>query len=188
MTASKSGAWRITCFIRSTATCLSTSAMTPPRTCTAPSAVVLLSIRCGYSRCVSSANASGSPRGYFYKHDDVHGRQQDVSLCPKARIPPAAPPTARVNGNTPQSPTRCVAEGFPRPLPGSPAWNPAKQNPAVLSAGFLKFLWRRPTLPGTDVPSTIGSGGLNCRVRDGNGCTPSDIVTRKLLIVVFLCD
>ena len=59
-----------------------------------------------------------------------------------------------------------------------------KQNPAELSVGFLKFLWRRPTLPGTDVPSTIGSGGLNCRVRDGNGCTPSDIVTRKLFFVI----
>src|SRR6185369_9524230 len=28
--------------------------------------------------------------------------------------------------------------------------------------------------------STIGSGGLNCRVRDGNGWSPSDVATGKL--------
>lgn len=31
---------------------------------------------------------------------------------------------------------------------------------------------RRPTLPGTPVPSTIGAERLNYRVRDGNGCDP----------------
>ena len=36
---------------------------------------------------------------------------------------------------------------------------------------------RRPTLPGTNVPSTIGAGGLNFRVRDGNGCDPSAMAT-----------
>jgi hypothetical protein len=30
-------------------------------------------------------------------------------------------------------------------------------------------------------PSTIGAGGLNGRVRDGNGCGPSAVVTGKLL-------
>ena len=28
------------------------------------------------------------------------------------------------------------------------------------------------------IRSIIGDGGLNCRVRDGNGCTPSSMVTR----------
>jgi hypothetical protein len=36
---------------------------------------------------------------------------------------------------------------------------------------------RRPTLPGTHVPSTIGAGGLNFRVRDGNGWDPSAMAT-----------
>src|SRR3954454_637436 len=36
---------------------------------------------------------------------------------------------------------------------------------------------RRPTLPGDLSPSTIGAGGLNCRVRDGNGCDPTAIAT-----------
>ena len=33
--------------------------------------------------------------------------------------------------------------------------------------------WRRPTLPEAYAPSTIGAGGLNCRVREGTGCTPT---------------
>ena len=30
--------------------------------------------------------------------------------------------------------------------------------------------------------STIAAGGLNFRVRDGNGCTPSAITTKKSLL------
>ena len=40
--------------------------------------------------------------------------------------------------------------------------------------------WRRPTLPGGYPPSTIGAGGLNCRVREGTGCTPTAGVTNHL--------
>ena len=36
---------------------------------------------------------------------------------------------------------------------------------------------RRPTLPGGLPPSTIGAGGLNFRVRDGNGCDPAAMAT-----------
>ena len=36
---------------------------------------------------------------------------------------------------------------------------------------------RRPTLPRRCQRSTIGAGGLNFRVRDGNGCDPSATVT-----------
>jgi hypothetical protein len=36
---------------------------------------------------------------------------------------------------------------------------------------------RRPTLPGRIHPSTIGAGGLNFRVRKGNGCDPTAIAT-----------
>ena len=40
------------------------------------------------------------------------------------------------------------------------------------------FVIRRlPTLPRSYPRSTIGSRGLNGRVRDGNGCDPSDTVT-----------
>jgi hypothetical protein len=33
--------------------------------------------------------------------------------------------------------------------------------------------------------STISAGGLNCRVRDGNGCDPSAIVTRKFYYFIM---
>ncbi len=39
---------------------------------------------------------------------------------------------------------------------------------------------RRPTLPGGSPPSTIGAGGLHCRVRNGNGCFPAAIATGNL--------
>lgn len=43
--------------------------------------------------------------------------------------------------------------------------------------GFYELTRQRPTLPHTHACSTIGSGGLNFRVRDGIGCGPSDIAT-----------
>ena len=39
---------------------------------------------------------------------------------------------------------------------------------------------RRPTLPHSYPCSTIGAEGLNCRVRNGNGCFPLAMATRKL--------
>ena len=36
-----------------------------------------------------------------------------------------------------------------------------------------------PTLPRTRARSTIGAEGLNCRVRDGNGCDPLARITQK---------
>src|SRR5262249_54482771 len=47
-------------------------------------------------------------------------------------------------------------------------------------ACFENKIRQRPTLPRGFPRSTIGSGGLNFRVRDGNGCDPSDIATGKL--------
>src|SRR5690349_17199047 len=47
--------------------------------------------------------------------------------------------------------------------------------------GFSKRILQRPTLPRGFPRSTIGSGGLNFRVRDGNGCDPSDIATGNSL-------
>src|SRR6185369_13019866 len=40
---------------------------------------------------------------------------------------------------------------------------------------------QRPTLPRRYQRSTIGPGGLNFRVRDGNGCGPSGIATGNLV-------
>ena len=49
-----------------------------------------------------------------------------------------------------------------------------KQKPQRLRWGFrIIKSRRRPTLPRRCQRSTIGAGGLNFRVRDGNGCNPS---------------
>src|SRR6516164_11615671 len=40
---------------------------------------------------------------------------------------------------------------------------------------------RRPTLPRGLPRSTIGAGGLNCRVRNGNGCDSAAMATGNLL-------
>lgn len=45
--------------------------------------------------------------------------------------------------------------------------------------GFDAPAWRRPTLPAPFGASTIGAGGLNGRVRNGNECVPSAIITRQ---------
>ena len=44
--------------------------------------------------------------------------------------------------------------------------------------------WQRPTLPQSLPCSTIGTVKLNRRVRNGNGCYPSDITTRYLYLVI----
>ena len=50
----------------------------------------------------------------------------------------------------------------------------------------LENIRQRPTLPRGFPRSTISSGGLNYRVRDGNGCDPSDIATGNPLARALL--
>ncbi len=53
-----------------------------------------------------------------------------------------------------------------------------RKAPHLAVRGLLSRLFRRrPTLPGGDPPSTIGAGGLNFRVRDGNGCDSTAMAT-----------
>src|SRR5438874_9601548 len=59
-----------------------------------------------------------------------------------------------------------------RPLPRNNS-SPAGHRPL----GLKKSARQRPTLPPGYPGSTIGAGGLNFRVRKGNGCLPSAIVT-----------
>jgi hypothetical protein len=49
--------------------------------------------------------------------------------------------------------------------------------PPVNSVTRKQKTRQRPTLPPRLQGSTIGAGGLNCRVRNGNGCFPSAIAT-----------
>ena len=44
------------------------------------------------------------------------------------------------------------------------------------SRGFF-LCWRLPIVPGRFQPSIVGTSELNCRVRDGNGCTLTVIST-----------
>jgi hypothetical protein len=46
--------------------------------------------------------------------------------------------------------------------------------------------WQRPTLAGALAPTTIGAGELNFRVRDGNGCDLSAIVTKPTTLISLL--
>ena len=73
-----------------------------------------------------------------------------------------------------------------------------QKEPIILSDSFALFLRKmfpgfspkiffirqRPTFPGPRNPSIIGPGGLNFRVRDGNGCCPSGITTEKTDIIL----
>jgi hypothetical protein len=65
----------------------------------------------------------------------------------------------------------------------SPRANKARTQPGT---GLGRLSRRRPTLPGGRPPSTIGAGGLNFRVRDGNGCGPTAIATGNLAEVRYV--
>ena len=78
---------------------------------------------------------------------------------------------------------RATVEAGSGPLVGGPRrnrpQNALERGPGAPLAAFE--IRRRPTLPGTLVPSTIGAGGLNCRVQNGNGCDPAAIATENRL-------
>ena len=56
-----------------------------------------------------------------------------------------------------------------------------KKQPAKIQkrihAGCKDWCRHLPIFPGRFQPSILGASGLNCRVRDGNGCTPTAIDT-----------
>ena len=52
-----------------------------------------------------------------------------------------------------------------------------KKGRPTAGTALLSKCRRRPTLPGPFGPSTIGAGGLNFRVRNGNGWFPAAITT-----------
>ena len=52
----------------------------------------------------------------------------------------------------------------------------------LISERGLCLCRQLPTLPHTFACSTIGPAGLNFRVRDGNGCGPRGMTTRKVKI------
>src|SRR5256885_9711721 len=61
-----------------------------------------------------------------------------------------------------------------------------KQNGPPEGGPFRTMSRQRPTLPPSHPGSTIGAGGLNFRVRDGTGCSPSAMATEtRCPIVTF---
>ena len=67
--------------------------------------------------------------------------------------------------------------------PGAHGWlgRVTKLSPVALAGrGTYKNARQRPTLPSGYPDSTIGAGGLNYRVRNGNGCLPSAMVTEHV--------
>src|SRR6266705_6995241 len=55
-----------------------------------------------------------------------------------------------------------------------------KAEAVVCCFGLWCLSWRRPTFPHSYPCSIIGPARLNFRVRDGNGCDPRGMTTRKL--------
>ena len=51
---------------------------------------------------------------------------------------------------------------------------------SMIECGLRRKGWRRPTLPPPLSGSTIGAAGLNCRVRNGNGCGPCALVVSRM--------
>jgi hypothetical protein len=57
-----------------------------------------------------------------------------------------------------------------------------EKDPAPWAAGsFFRLIRRRPTLPGSLPPSTIGDDELNYRVRNGNGCDFVSMATETFI-------
>ena len=90
-------------------------------------------------------------------------------------------PARRFKGGEYDRPTVGARAPFPfirqpAPVPGGPpSWHTrrAPQGPAPVPEWIRKKTRQRPTLPLSCPSSTIGTGGLNCRVRNGNGCCPA---------------
>ncbi len=100
-----------------------------------------------------------------------------TSHCRRPRRHPGGrggPPRTNDDGRVRETRPRMVParRRDSRPYATSPASNGRR--------GLLSRLFRRrPTLPGRIPPSTIGAGGLNFRVRDGNGCDSAAMATGK---------
>ena len=70
------------------------------------------------------------------------------------------------------------------PVPVLPNLQPKRQTPqsTSMNCGAQLLSRRRPTLPPSCPGSTMGAGGLNDRVRNGNGCSPTAIATGKTFL------
>ncbi len=117
-----------------------------------------------------------------------------AALAPGCCTPARARPltvSAITRARWPSSPARSLSGGHPATVPATTPGTridrrrrpDAKKAPPRRDGTFFIEIRRRPTLPGDLSPSTIGAGGLNGRVRDGNGCDPTAIATEICCVV-----
>src|SRR5207302_8580342 len=79
--------------------------------------------------------------------------------------------------------------GRPHPISSAPACAgpyPYTRKRPPKEPLLLRRIRRRPTLPGGLPPSTIGAGGLNFRVRNGNGCDSAAMATGNLGVLLSM--
>ena len=112
-----------------------------------------------------------------------HRRKLQYHEVVSATSPGATePPGARVSPTTTNSPKSDAADTCGLGGRAEGASNHNAKRPALpfrAARGAAIYRRRRPTLPHTCACSTMGAGGLNFRVRNGNGCGPTAIATGK---------
>jgi hypothetical protein len=102
------------------------------------------------------------------------GRVAAPAVWTRGNRPTSSPPVGSFAGSADVRRTQSHDLGI-APLGLARAQRKAKPRRRGSHRGFLEGIRQRPTLPHGFPCSAIGSGGLNFRVRDGNGCGPSDI-------------
>ena len=118
-------------------------------------------------------------------------RSEKILRSPKAANSPAAEgrdfsaPTIALQ----PLPATCSCRTSRRCSSGSLA---RKKPRAYARSFFLNVILAATYSPTNTLRSTIGEGGLNCRVRHGTGCVPSSMTTKNLYVLgcdlcVFPC-
>ncbi len=109
-------------------------------------------------------------------HDPSHTLSEPPAAQARLIHSPGPPP-ARQNLITKQFTNVSPQLSLPRPRQNAKSPEPS---PFGGDSGLLGIYCRqRPTLPSGFPESTIGAGGLNCRVRNGYGCGPTATATGK---------
>ena len=123
----------------------------------------------GSRRCVGGGFCPPRPRG--------GGLSGSTLPAPRRATPPHFRPDAMAE---PYS----FAPGLASAIrSGSLGVNEKRPPKGPLLLGRIR---RRPTLPGGLPPSTIGAGGLNFRVRNGNGCDSAAMATGNLGVLLSM--
>jgi hypothetical protein len=93
---------------------------------------------------------------------------------------PAYPHRRSQHGPIQRSHRAALTTGIP--VQDTVAGEATKKSPSRFSRdGLCVLIWHRPTFEGPCGPTIIGAGGLNCRVRDGNGWDPAAMGARNLI-------